>query len=180
MAVTPSVPAKTNLVLGDGILYKDYNEATEVVIGAVRGDSVFNVDRQFRNQGYNGSYGDTKGLKVKTRVQPTFNIALLELSTTNMVNCYQGIAMTDETNYYELEEGVDVNDSDYWTNMAFVGVRSDLKPIIIIMDNVLGDGALNMAFKDKDDVVVNTLMTAHYGEATPITPPYRIRYNKAV
>jgi len=179
MAVTPSVPTKTNIVLGDGVLYKDYLLATQLTIGAVRGDSVFAVARQFRVQEYNGSYGDTEGLKVKTKVQPTMNIALLELSPINFTHLYQGIRKTDKTTYYELKESVDIADDDYWTNMAFVGQRSDGKAIIIIMENVLGDGAINMAFKTKNDVVVNTLLTAHYDRSTPTIPPYELRYNVA-
>jgi hypothetical protein len=176
MAITPSVPNKTNIVLGDGVLYKDYAQGTQLTIGACRGDSVFNVDRQFREQEYNGSYGPTETLKVKTKVIVTMKIALLELSTTNFTHLFQGFAKTDQTTYYELKESVDIADGDYWTNMAFVGQRADGKNIIIIMENVLGDGALNMAFKTKDDVVVDTMLTAHYGTATPTTPPYEIRY----
>jgi len=179
MAITPSVPATTNIVLGDGILYKDYELGTQAEIGAVRGDSVFNVERQFREQDYNGSYGPTEGLKVKTKVIVTMKIALLELSTTNIVNCFAGMANTDQTTYYELKESLDIAAADYWDNMAFVGQRSDGKAVIILMENVLGDGNFAMAMKNKDDVVVDTNFTAHYATTTPTVAPYELRYYKS-
>jgi hypothetical protein len=178
MPITPSVPNQTNILLGDGILYKDYALGTQQEIGAVRGDSVFNVARSFREQDYNGSYGPTEGLKVKTKVIVTMKIALLELSVVNIANCFTGLGNTDKTTYYELKESLDIAAADYWNNLAFVGQRADGKAAIILMENVLGDGNLGLALKNKDDVVVDTNFTAHYATTAPTIAPYEIRYYK--
>lgn len=171
--ITPAVPDKTNILMANGLLYKDYGEATEAAIGASEGDIVFTVARKFYDHKYNGAYGPTKGLKTKIEAVPSLKIPLLDLSRVNLMNCFHGLESTDQSTYYELRENLSIADADYWTNVAFVGERRDNKACIIIIENPLGIGDIIHALKDKQHVITDIDLLGHYDPSTPTTVPYK-------
>ncbi|MGL5709968.1 MAG: hypothetical protein ACRCW9_03890 [Cetobacterium sp.] len=176
----PSVPSPNDVILGDGIIYKDYGLATQRELGACSGDSKFTVGKKFNHVDYNGQYGDTKDLKYKTRVEPKLTINLLSISPQNLKDCFAGLQVSDQTNYYEITESVEVVSADYWTNLTFIGETKSGNDVVIIMDNVLGDmEKFEMVFKTDNHVITDVQFTGHYGTATPTTPPYKIRIGKS-
>jgi hypothetical protein len=174
-AITPAVPTATNLWRGTGICYKEYGEGTQREIGATRGDIKFSDDREFRHQDYNGMYGPTEGLKVITKAVQMLTFPLLDLSYQNFDDCFAGLAVSDEGAYHEITEDLAVAAADYHENITWAGERKDGKYALILIFNALGDGKIEMNMKDKDDIVLDTQFTAHYGTATPTTPPWAIR-----
>jgi hypothetical protein len=178
--ITPSAPSQGNTLLGDGIIYKNYALATQREIGACSGDSKFIRNGNFNHVDYNGMYGPTKGQKYKTKSEPSLSIALLELSPTNLADCFAGLTVTDNTTYYEVTESLTVSDSQYWTNLTFIGETKSGLPVWIQMDNVLGDTEkIELAIKTDNPIIVDCLLTGHYGTAALTTPPWRMRYYKA-
>jgi hypothetical protein len=177
--INPSVPSETDVVLGDGVLYKDYGLATQREIGACSGDSKFSIAKKFNHVDYNGQYGDTKGLKYVTKSQPQLTINLLSISPQNLSDCFAGLTLTDQATYVEVSESLTITSSMYWTNLTFIGERKDGKDVFIQLDNVLGDQEkIDMALKTDNHLIVDCLFTAHYADNTPTTPPWRMRYFK--
>jgi hypothetical protein len=58
---TPEVPADNDLLLGEGIVYINYGEAGEAIIGATRDGSKYEEEKVIRTMQYDGAYGKTKG-----------------------------------------------------------------------------------------------------------------------
>jgi len=177
MAIRPSVANPENVILGDGIIYKNYGLATEREIGACRGDSKFTVTRKFKHIDYNGQYGQTKGNLRKVNVEPVLMLNLVELSEQNMIDCFAGLRQSDEGDYKEITEDLDIVTTDYWTNVAFVGATASGRSVIIIVDNPLGDiDKLEFVYKTDDEVISDVQLTGTYDRNNPTVVPYKIRY----
>lgn len=174
-AITPSVPTTTGTIRGTGILYKEYGEGTEREIGAHRGDVKFTVDREFRHIDFNGQYGKIEGNNVITKSEPMVEFDLLELSYQNFEDCFAGLVVTDEGEYHKIAEDLAIAAGDYHENVAWVGETHAAKYAAIIVFNALGNNKIEMAIKDKDDIIVGTKFEGHYGSATQTTPPWEIR-----
>lgn len=178
--ITPSVPNNDDIILGDGIIYKNYGLGSQRELGACSGDSKFVVTKKIVHIDYNGMYGDTLDKKRVTSCVPSLNINLLSVSPTNLADCYAGLAVTDAGTYYEVTDTLTIGASNYWTNLTFIGESKSGKDIWIQMDNVLGDSEkIEWALKTDSHVISDVQFTGHYGTTTPTTAPYRIRYYKA-
>lgn len=177
MAISPKCPDSTNVVLGEGKIYVNYGEAGQAELGATRGGSTFTVERDIKEVAYDGAYGKTKGKRRKLTVNPMLVVNMLELNYTNIPQAYAGMTVTDEGAYHKIIEDIDLVDGDYLTNVAFVGERMDGKAVIIIINNALGDGNVEWALTEKEEVVAETTFSGHYDCASPTVVPYEIRLN---
>ena len=174
-AITPSVPTATGTWRGTGILYKEYGEGSQREIGANRGTISFTDDREFRNIDYNGKYGPTEGNSVIIKSEQILKFGLLELTYQNFEDCWAGLAVSDEGAYHQITGDLAIAAGDYHENVAWFGERHDGKYAGILLNNALGDGKIEMTIDDKEDIVPEDQYTAHYGSATPTTPPWSIR-----
>jgi hypothetical protein len=174
-AITPSVPTAGGTIQGTGILYKEYGETSARAIGANRDEIKFLDDKEFSHIDYNGMYGPTEGMREITKSVQTLTFGLLELTYQNFVDCFVGLAVTDAGAYHQIAGDLAIAAGDYHENVAWVGQRHSGKYAIILLYNALGDGKMELAIKDKEDILANVQYTAHYGTATPTTPPFAIR-----
>lgn len=178
--IIPTVPNNDDVILGDGVLYKNYGLGSQREVGACSGDSKFTVTRKFAHIDYNGMYGDTLDKKRIIQVMPILTVNMLSLSPTNLADCFAGLAVADNTTYYEVTDTLTIGSSNYWTNLTFIGESKSGKDIWVQMDNVLGDSEkIEMVFKTDSHVITDIQFTAHYGTTTPTTAPYRYRYYKS-
>lgn len=177
MAIRPSVANPENVILGDGMVFKNWGLATEREIGACRGDSKFTVTRKWKHIDYNGQYGQTKGNNRKVNVEPVLMLNLVEMSPQNIEDCFGGLRSSDAGDYVEITEDLDVAVTDYWTNVAYVGETASGRKVVIIIDNPLGDiDKLEMVYKTDDEVITDVQLTGNYDRDYPTTVPYKIRY----
>jgi hypothetical protein len=175
MAFTVITPNPTDVLRGEGILYKNKGLAGEVLVGALDGETKFQVDRQVKDVPYNGSYGRTKDLVFKSKIQPKLTIKLITLNYTSMAQVYSGLTVTDEGGYHKIVESTDILPSDYWNNAVYAGQRMDGKYFQIWMYNVIGVDKIEQGFKTDDTVVSDVDLYACFDRATPTTPPYEVR-----
>jgi hypothetical protein len=179
MAVTsPAVPTPAKIMLGEGIIVYNYGETDEAIIGATRGGGQFDRTVTFKDVTFDGAMGPVKGLRRKTQAVARLVGNMLELATGNLTKYYAGLKTTTGTTYDTVSANSDLADTDYYKNVAFVGQSKDGKEVVIILKNALGDGNVNLAFKDGDEVVAKTQWTAHYDSTTPTTEPWEIRWPK--
>ncbi len=160
--------------LGNGLFYFNYGETDETLVGATKGGGSFAVEREYKPIERDGTYGTVKGEVRKISVVPKLTINALELSTDNLEKFY-GMTASEETGYTKLTEGVDVADTDFIKNVAFVGKRADGKQIVIIVENALGNGNLELAFENKEEVATEVTYEGCYDPTALETPPYEIR-----
>jgi len=174
-AITPSVPTATGTWRGTGIVYKEYGEGSAREIGATKDEIKFIDDKEFRYPEFNGMYGPIEGLTEIIKSVQTLTFGLLTLTWQNFDDCFVGLAVTDAGAYHQIVGDLTIAAGDYHENVSWNGERHDGKYGIIILYNALGDGKMELPIKDKEDVVANVQYTAHYGTATPTTPPFAIR-----
>jgi hypothetical protein len=178
-AQTPS--ANTNkLVLGAGAIFFDYGEVTETAIGATRGGSTFTVEREIAEIEQDGAYGAIKGLRKKTRVQPILTVNAMELDQDSFLKYFAGMTKTtSNVNYDVVTEDIAIELTDYLTNIAFVGETKNGDDVVIIVKNALGDGNIELAIEDKNEIVPEVQFTGHYASDALTTVPYEIRFPKS-
>jgi len=174
-AITPSVPTATNVIRGVGILYKNYGLGTQREIGATKGDIKYVVDRKFMHTDYNGMYGPTEGMHDIVEEVASIEFETLDLSYQNFEDAYAGCVVSDQGAYHKITGDLAVAAGDYHDNIVWAGKRKDGKYVLLYISNALGDGKIELAIKDKDDVVSNVHFTGCYGTSTPTTPPWEIR-----
>jgi len=85
-----------------------------------------------------------------------------------------GFDYTNQTTYLKYIPNLEINDQDYYENITLVGQRHDGKMIKIKLKNVLNDGKISLALKEKDEVVNGVEFTSHYNTSTPTAPPIEI------
>jgi len=177
-AYTPSANQDC-VFLGAGAIYFNYGEVSETLIGATRGGSTFSVDREIREVGQDGTYGMVKGMRRKSKIQPSMKIKAMELDTDNYSKFFAGMTVTTTNpNYDTVTENVDIVTGDYLTNVAFVGENLNGEDIVIVLKNALGDGKIEFAIEDKSEIVPEVVFTGHYDSSDLRVVPYEIRFPK--
>lgn len=168
-----------NKYLGAGAVYFNFGEADEMIVGATKGGSVFNANREFMSVEQDGVYGEVKGLRRKIKVSPQLSVNALELHKDNITKFFAGTDL-DETDatFYSITERINLKDSDYLKNVAFVGENQNGDDLVIIVRNALGDGNIEMAIEHETDIVPLVLFTGHYDPENPKVAPYEIRLPK--
>lgn len=175
MSFTLIAPNPTDVWRGDGcVLYKDKDLAGEVIVGALDGETKFAIDTEFKDVPYNGSYGKTKDLIFKSKIQPKLDIKLCTLNYTSMAQVYAGLTVTDEGAYHKIVVSTDVVAGDYWTNACFAGIRLDGKYFKIYMQNIIGTDKIEAGFKTDDTVVSDVTLYACFDRTTPTVVPCQI------
>lgn len=172
--ITPEVPLDKDLLLGEGVYIADYGEVGETVVGATRGGGKIEIDKIIRSMPYDGSYGENKSLRRYERYVPRI-IATILKNTYEVLNFAMPVTVTEETNYRDIDFRLNIEDTDYLTNIAFVGKKLGGQSCIIIIYNPLNDGNISFDFKEKDEVTTEMQYTAHYDRTTPTTPPIEVR-----
>lgn len=173
------VATPRNVIMGAGAVYFNYGLASEVAIGATQGGATFKVEREFRELEQDGTLGPIKGLISKTKLKVTLAVNALELNTTNFPKYYAGMTVnTDAVEYDKITENVAVATGDYLDNVAIVAETYDQQDVIIIIKNVLGNGAIEMALENQQEIVPEVIFTGTFsGSADDI--PYEIRFPKS-
>lgn len=174
--VTPA-----NEVLGPGALWYDLGGAGEVQLGASKGGGSFTNGVEWRETEADQDKGPTKGHRNKTRIAPMLTLNMLEIGdVTKFPKFFHGITVTDETTYDSMTETYAVAGDDYLSNIAWVGEGKDGNDMIIILENVLSDGAFEAAIAKDEEIVPTVQFTAHWDpEATDKNKaPYEIRKMK--
>jgi len=174
-----AVPNPENIVFGEGVFYGNYAETDEFPLGATQGGGTFTYSPEFKAIEYDGSRGDTKGMKRIITSQTQMKVKALELFDTDKIaklipTASLGTETLDAKTYDALTVSETVEDADYLKNIAFVGKKADGKEIIIIMYNVLPDGALEATLEANSEVVPELTLTAHRDRATPNVVPFKI------
>ncbi|MCT4565869.1 MAG: hypothetical protein N4A68_16350 [Maledivibacter sp.] len=168
-----------NKYLGAGAVYFNFGESDEMIIGATKGGSSFNANREFMSVEQDGAYGEVKGLRRKIKVSPQLLVNTLELHKDNITKFFGGTDLEDSNEkYYSITERINLKDEDYIKNVAFVGENQRGEDMVIILHNALGDGNIEMAIEHESDIVPQVQFTAHYDPQNPKKAPYEIRLPK--
>lgn len=152
------------------------------IIGATQGGSKFTVTPEITQVEADGALVAVKGLNVKTGETAEMEINLLELTKDIIKASVIGAdgSSTDE-DYDLIESKANIEEGDYFTNIAFVGKTLDGRNIIVILDNALCTSGLELSGTNKEGAVGTYTFASHAELTSDLdTLPYHIYYPVAV
>ena len=172
-----------NLILDAGVIYANYDEEGERLIGATEGGNTFTVEREVRDIPVDGVKGKWKGGRRIITENAQLGVNIKEWSKENFLLALSGSTATDhpetDSTHDEIRSSGEISDDDYLTNVAYVGrVSGSDEPVVIILENALADGNFELNSEDQQEGVVEVQISAHYDPEDIDTVPYAIRYPK--
>ena len=142
------------LEVGDYVLLvSDKWNFEQSLIGATQGGNHLTIQRETLNVEADGAMVKIKGLEFKVGETATLEVNLLEINKDN-VQLLTGARDNGTTNfsgYDELISKSQIETGDYLENFAFVGKRTDGKPIIVIFDNALCTSGIDINTQNKEN-----------------------------
>jgi hypothetical protein len=166
-----------------GAVYFNYGIAgTERKAGATRGGNSFVVEQDIKEVEMDGAKGPVKGARrvIESRARITAN--LIEMTADNFKKALAGAdsaAYPDDLakTHDSIRRTREITDADYIENIALVGnISGTNTPIILIIENALADGNLELSTEDKEEAGLEIQFTGHYDPADLDTEPWEIRF----
>lgn len=154
------VTAKTpkNILFGAGTIHKGLKHVPEsgwnfeqTIVGATSGGSKLSIVPEITPVEIDGALVKAKGLQVKTGETATMEINLAELTKDIILAATFGKEGTSADDAFDLiESKTDIEEGDYWENIAFVGKTLAGEHVIAILDNALCTSGFNNEGKNKE------------------------------
>lgn len=175
-----------NIFLGAGTVHKGLTFATSAwnfadsLIGATSGGSKLTIVPELKDIELDGADVKVKGLTIKTGETGKLEINMAEVTPEIMKMAILGNEQVADgkTGYSEIVSGGQIEAGDYVTGLAFVGKTLDGKPIIVVFDNALCTGGLELEGKHKENGVIKLSFECYAdltsGDLTKL--PYHIYY----
>lgn len=177
-----------NFVIDAATVFKDVSftggEFTGTPLGATSGGVTVKIEQSYRKPEVDGTYWtEVKGLKVLESAVCTVTANLKEITAETLRRALNG-TMADAgaeapTGYKKITSKRYVEDADYTSTIAFVGIHSGTKkPIIFVLDNGLVTSALEIGTEDNNEAVIEQEITAHasYEQLAADEFPWTIYY----
>lgn len=176
-----------NILFGAGTIHKGLKYTTNTwnfansIVGATSGGSKLSIIPEVTKVEVDGALVAAKGLSVKTGETATMEINFIELTEDIIKSATLGQAGTsDDTNYNVIVPKADIQEGDYWENIAFVGKTLDGQNIIAILENALCTSGFEQEGKNKEGAVGKYTFECHAELTGDLdTLPWKIYYPKA-
>ena len=179
-----------NIPFGAGTIHKGLKYTTESgwnfaesCVGATKGGSSVKIEPEFYSVEPDGSTVAIKDFKRKVGEKATMEINLIELTEDIIKAAIVGTSQTSDissTDYTLFTSKENIEEGDYWENIAFVGETLDGKNIIVILPNALCTSGLSLDGKNGEESVGKYTFECHADVSTSLTTlPYKIYYPKA-
>ena len=186
--ITANTP--DNLLLGAGAFYKGYVVATDTpetaaakLIGATQGGGSFSAVPTVRRIEVDGAGGPVAGLETIDEWAITMVANAKEITVDNLklaLGAATSSTSTTPEGYTKIVGRADIDDSDYFDNITWIGrLKGSEKPVIIVLPNALSINGLTLTVADKAEAVIPITLTGHYSLNDLDTPPFEIYYPTA-
>lgn len=183
--VTENTPK--NILFGAGTIHKGLKYSasswnfSDSLVGATSGGSKVSIVPEITKVEVDGALVPAKGLTVKTGETATMEINFIELTEDIIKASTIGKAGTSEdTNYSTIIPKADIEEGDYWENIAFVGKTLDGKNIIAILENALCTSGFEQEGKNKEGAIGKYTFECHADLTSDLdTLPWKIYYPKS-
>lgn len=184
--ITEGTPKE--ILLGAGAYYKNlkYEEGTGwsgTILGATQGGGKVSITPEYLTIEADGATVKVKGLEKKVGETASMEINLLEIKESHLVEVLHMEEDTSKTveGYKIYKSKRDIGDNDYFDNIAFVGTLTSGEQVIIIFENGIIEGALELEPKNKEVSVFTATVecTASFEQDDLEHLPYYIYYPQA-
>lgn len=150
------------------------------VLGATTGGGKVSITPEYMTIEADGATVKTKGFDRKVGETATMEINLLEFKEENLI---QALHMVEDTTKkvegYKVYKSVrDIDDTAYFDNVAFVGTLTNGEQVIIIFENAIIEGAMELEPKNKEvsSIKVTAECTASFEQDDLEHLPYYIYF----
>lgn len=167
---------------GEGQTAGSWNFASSI-IGATSGGSKVSIVPEVTKIDVDGALVATKGLSRKVGETATMEVNFIELSKELVKTATLGKYGTsaDSDNFDLIEAKADIEEGDYFDNIAFVGETLDGRNIIVIMENALCTSGFDQEGKNKEGAVGKYTFECHAEITDDLDKlPWHIYYPKPV
>lgn len=183
--ITKNTPK--NILFGAGTIHKNLTftggtwNFAETIVGATSGGSKLTIVPEIVNIEADGADVKVKGLNVKTGETATMEVNFIEITKDILKASIIGADGTSDADAFDLiESKANIEEGDYWENIAFVGKNLEGKNIIVIMDNALCTSGLELEGKAKEAGVGAFTFESHADlDSDHDKLPYKIYYPTA-
>lgn len=184
--VTKNTPQ--NILFGAGTIHKNLKYTgsawnfEESIVGATSGGSKLSIIPEITKIEADGALVAAKGLSVKTGETASMEINFLEITKDILKASVIGKDGTSEDTKFDLiESKPNIEEGDYWENIAFVGKTLDGRNIIAILNNALCTSGLELEGANKEGAKPAITFESHADLDSDLdTLPYKIYYPKAI
>ena len=184
--VTANTPKR--IVFDTGTIHKGLKyegsawNFTETLVGATSGGAKFNVTPEVHKIALDGVNVAVKGLAQKIGEVATLEINFAELTDDVLLAATLGQKGTSQdTTMEKFVSKAEINEGDYWENVAIVGRTVEGKNCIVILPNALCTSGLNIEGKPKAEGVSTIVFECHADPSAVDgnSLPYEIYFPKA-
>ncbi len=181
MAFNKNITTKQleNIVFDGGLVYRDYGEVSETLLGPLKEGTTFEVEQERYEITRDGANAPEKGLVkiVEERAKATIGIMDLTLENLRM-----GLASTnvevdgngDVTKIIGGAKNGDIDDSEYMKNITIIGETLNGNWKVIKIFNALGGEGLTIETTTKEETVVEINVQGHKNPQDTTEPLYEI------
>ena len=181
------------LLLDAGAVFKNFIVGTDTYasakaagkcLGATKKGSEFSAVPQIRRMEIDGVHTRTKGDTLIDGWDVYLKTTLVEMTSDTLklaLGVGDSAASSTATGYDEITARDTIQDSDYITNITFIGnILGENNPIIIQVFNAFHEGGLTITNEDKNNAAVECQFYGYldpsvYDSVTdPIEPPFKI------
>lgn len=145
------------ILLGAGTYYKGLKYVAGTgwqgtILGATQGGGKVSITGEYMTVEADGATVKVKGLERKVGETATMEINLLEMKEGHLVDVLHMEEDTTKTipGYKVYKTKANIGDTDYLENIAFVGFLTSGEAVIIIFENGIIEGALEIEPKNKE------------------------------
>ena len=183
--VTANTPK--NILFGAGTIHKNLKyegsawNFTESLMGATSGGSKLSIIPEVTTVEVDGALVKAKGLTVKTGEAATMEINFIELTKDIIKTATFGADGTSEdANFDVIVSKANIEEGDYFDNIAFVGKTLEGKNVIAILENALCTSGFEQEGKNKEGAIGKYTFESHADLTGDLdTLPWKIYYPKA-
>lgn len=157
--ITNNTPKR--IMFGAGTIHKGltYTEGTgwnfaESLVGATNGGSKFSITPEIYKIAMDGANVNVKGLSVKVSELAEMEVNFGEFSKDLLTSAVLGeLGISEDAAYDLITSKADIEEGDYWDNIAFVGRTVEGDNIIVILENALCTSGFSSEGKAKAEGV---------------------------
>lgn len=144
------------------------------LLGATRGGGTFQVSREMRNPEIDGMRYRFKGGTFVDSEDPYLSTTLVETTPQNFAMALGATAVTSGKKT-TVTGHTAIQDTDYLTNLCWVGDLADGQMVLICLYNALNTADFNFTFTDKGEGTTAVEFHGHQAEVSDYdVPPYEV------
>jgi len=156
------------IIIDAGLVYKNWGEVGEAMLGVTRGGNSFQVEPEYKEIERDGARGKEKHMKRLINLDANLVVNLMTLSKENIKDAV-GCASVDGD---IVKTKLGVEETDYIDNITLIGEKLGGGYIRITIFNAFSDQGIEIAMEDREETVVETTFAAHFDPEKSETDNY--------